>query len=188
LQAWPPPSLNLLYFSWLCFKLVPLITPWHGPCRKHFPQQFIHCCVWIHCCREQLWHRPQKTPIPTISLLLRVDSLPWEPVCLWLLPTNRSTCYIAPPLRPFVLNDLQVYSHFLSEGRACDVCSWFQLSLPWLGSHSDYSATAPAAPSLKLLIPSGSLVRCLSVQVYYHHPFFWSMQAKVPRMVSAPTS
>jgi hypothetical protein len=43
---------------------------------------------------------------------------------------------------------------------------------PWLGSHGDYSPTATATPSLKLLVPSGSLIRCQSVQVYYHHPAF----------------
>jgi hypothetical protein len=40
----------------------------------------------------------------------------------------------------------------------------------WFGSHSDYSQTAPTAPSLRPLIPSGSLIRCQSVQVYNHHP------------------
>jgi hypothetical protein len=30
-------------------KLVPLIIPWHGPCRKHRFQQFLYCCAMIHC-------------------------------------------------------------------------------------------------------------------------------------------
>jgi hypothetical protein len=40
----------------------------------------------------------------------------------------------------------------------------------WLSSHSDYSPTAPAAPFLRPCMPSGSLIRCQSVQVYPHHP------------------
>jgi hypothetical protein len=42
-------------------------------------------------------------------------------------------------------------------------------SSPWLGFHGDYSPTAPTAPSLRPLIPSDSLIRCQSVQVYHHH-------------------
>jgi hypothetical protein len=33
----------------LTSKLVPLIAPWHGPCRKHRFQQFLYCCVQTHC-------------------------------------------------------------------------------------------------------------------------------------------
>jgi hypothetical protein len=28
-------------------KLVILMTPWHGPRRKHRLQQFLYCCMWI---------------------------------------------------------------------------------------------------------------------------------------------
>jgi hypothetical protein len=44
-----------------------------------------------------------------------------------------------------------------------------------------------AAPSLRQLTPSGSLIRCPSVQVCHHH-FLLSVRAKVPRVVSVPTS
>jgi hypothetical protein len=37
------------------------------------------------------------------------------------------------------------------------------------GLHGDYSPTGPAAPFLRPLILSGSLIRCESVQVYHHH-------------------
>jgi hypothetical protein len=64
---------------------------------------------------------------------------------------------------------LIAYDHFLfSEGYAFDVCDRFHLSPSWLGSHGDYSPTAPAALSLRPLVPSGSLTRCQSVQVYCH--------------------
>jgi hypothetical protein len=39
-----------------------------------------------------------------------------------------------------------------------------------LGSHCDCSPTAPAAPFLRSLIPSTSLIRRKPVQVYHHHP------------------
>jgi hypothetical protein len=38
--------------SELISKLVPLITPWHRPLRKHCLQQFLFCWVLIHCCRD----------------------------------------------------------------------------------------------------------------------------------------
>jgi hypothetical protein len=70
-----------------------------------------------------------------------------------------------------------VYCHFFfSEGCAHDVCDRSHLLSLWLISHSDYSPTAPAAPSLRGLITSGSLIRCKPVQVYYHHLFQWCMQ------------
>jgi hypothetical protein len=39
-------------------------------------------------------------------------------------------------------------------------------SSPWLISHGDYSS---ADPSLRTLVPSGSLLRCPLVQVYHYH-------------------
>jgi hypothetical protein len=41
---------------------------------------------------------------------------------------------------------------------------------PRPGSHSIFPPVAPAAPSLKLLVPRGSLMTCQSVQMYHHHP------------------
>jgi hypothetical protein len=79
------------------------------------------------------------------------------------LPSNRSVHHIAPYLRLFVL-------FFFSEGCACDVCDRSHLPSPWLGSHGDYPPTAPVAHSLRLLVPSRSMIRCQSVQAYRHHP------------------
>jgi hypothetical protein len=46
---------------------------------------------------------------------------------------------------------------------------------PRLGSHGDYYPTVPAAPFLRLLVPSSSLIRCQSTRVYFHHPSFHIM-------------
>jgi hypothetical protein len=74
-------------------------------------------------------------------------------------------------LRPFVPNGLLVYRYFFySDDCACDVCDRLTLLSPWLGSHGDYSPTVPAPPSLRTLVPSGSLIRCQAVQVYRHLP------------------
>jgi hypothetical protein len=54
-----------------------------------------------------------------------------------------------------------MYHHFFFfEGCACDICDQPRLPSPLLGFHDNYSATAPAAPSLRPLVPSGSLIRC----------------------------
>jgi hypothetical protein len=50
--------------------------------------------------------------------------------------------------------------------RAVFVTSVFDLSF----FHYDYSPTAPAAPFLRPLVPSGSMIRCEQVQVYHRHP------------------
>jgi hypothetical protein len=42
-------------------------------------------------------------------------------------------------------------------------------------SHGDNSPTAPAAPSLRSLVPSSSLLSCQSVQDYYHSLSFHIM-------------
>jgi hypothetical protein len=89
------------------------------------------------------------------------------------LLSNGSTCYIAPTLRLFIPNNLPAYRYFLfSEGCACDVSDQSHLPSLWLSSQGDYSPTAPAAPTLKPLIPSSSVIRRQLVQVYYHHPSF----------------
>jgi hypothetical protein len=108
------------------------------------------------------------------------------------LPSNGSTCYTAPSLRLFVLKSLQAYCHFFfSEGWACDVCERPRLPSPWLSSHGDYSPIALPAPSLRLLVLSGSLTRCELVQVYHHQPRSRASlvgMGKVLRVVDAPTS
>jgi hypothetical protein len=83
------------------------------------------------------------------------------------LHSNGSTRYIAPSLRLFVSNGLQAYRHFFSEG-----CAWSHLPPCSSFFHGVYSPTAPAAPSLRPLVPSGSLIGCQSVQVYHRHPAF----------------
>jgi hypothetical protein len=51
------------------------------------------------------------------------------------LPSNGSMWHIAPSLRLFVPNSLQVYHHFFfSEGCVCDVCDRSCLPSLWLGS------------------------------------------------------
>jgi hypothetical protein len=88
------------------------------------------------------------------------------------LPSNMSTCYIAPSLRLFFPNSLQAYRHILfSDGCVCDVCDRPQLPSWWLGSPGNYFPTAPAAPSSKSVVPSGSLINYHSVQVHHHHLF-----------------
>jgi hypothetical protein len=74
-------------------------------------------------------------------------------------------CYIAPSLRLFVPNSLTVYHRsFFPEGSAPDVFLWFGLLFC-----GDYIPTAPTAPFLRVLVPSGSPVGCEPVQVYHHH-------------------
>jgi hypothetical protein len=46
------------------------------------------------------------------------------------------------------------------------------LTFLWLIWHGDSSPTATAAPSLRPLVPSSSLIRCQPVQVCYHHHSF----------------
>jgi hypothetical protein len=86
--------------------------------------------------------------------------------CLWPLPSN-GRCLQSH----YIAMGVQVYCHFFfSKGCACDVCDWSRLPSLWLSSHSDYSPTVPAAPSLRPLVLSGSLLRWELVQVYHHHP------------------
>jgi hypothetical protein len=110
--------------------------------REHCLQHLFYCCVTS----------PRTWQVPLFCV--------YEP-----LPNNRSTCYIAPSLR------LQAYRHFFfPEGCACDVCDWPRIPSSWLGSHDDYSPTAPTAPSLRPLISSSSLIRCKLFQAYHHQP------------------
>jgi hypothetical protein len=87
--------------------------------------------------------------------------------CFWSLPSNGSTCHMAPSSRLFVPKAYRYF--FFSEGCACDVCDRRRLPSPWLSFRSDYS---PAAPSLRPLVMSGSLIRCVPVQVYHLHHLF----------------
>jgi hypothetical protein len=77
-----------------------------------------------------------------------------------------TTCHIASSLRLFVPNSLQAYRHFFSEGWAFEVCYRPRLPFARLGSRLNYSRTAAAAPFLRSLAPSNSLISCQPVQVY----------------------
>jgi hypothetical protein len=97
-----------------------------------------------------------------------------------MLPSNRSIHHIAPSLRLFIWNSLQVYHHFFfSEG--CD-CDQSHVPSPWLGSPSDYF---PTAPSLRSFVRS-DFIRCKLVHVYQHHPLVST--GEVLRVVDTPTS
>lgn len=81
-----------------------------------------------------------------------------------------SNDHIAPSLRLILLNSPQICCHFFfSKCCACDVCDQSCPPFLWLDSQGDYP---PTAPSLRPPIPSGSLIRCQSVQVYHQHPSF----------------
>jgi hypothetical protein len=113
----------------------------------------------------------------TVSSVAVYGLLPSNGLCLvvfsWSLPSNGSTCHIFPSFRLLVLNSPQVYCYFFfSKGCACDICVWPHLPFLWLGRCGDYCPTTPTAPSLRLLVASGSLIRCEPVQVYHHHHFF----------------
>jgi hypothetical protein len=105
------------------------------------------------------------------------------------LPSNGYTRHIAPSLRIFIPNSLQAYRHFFfSEGCACDVCVIGLTFLPVARMFAVFTLpTAPAAPSLRPLVPSGSLLRYHSVQVYHHHPVFPTGGAKLPIVAGTPT-
>jgi hypothetical protein len=126
------------------------------------------CFAWEGVTLQQLWYISLSC---SRWLVMDVVSL----FVSKLLPSNGSIHYIAPALRLFVANSLQVYHHFFSKSCACDVFDQSHLSSLWLGSHGDYSPTAPAAPSSRLPVSSGFLIRGQSVQVYHHHPSFHIM-------------
>jgi hypothetical protein len=133
-----------------------LITSRHGLRTKH---RCSYCCIqlllWKHACLRNRY-------LVTVVLYLIISRS---------LPSNDYTYHIAPSLRLFVPNSLQMYRHyFFSEGCACDVCDRSRLPSSWLGSHGDCSPTAVAAPFLRPLVPSSSLIRCEPVQMYPYHP------------------
>jgi hypothetical protein len=148
-------------------------------CTENLSQQLLYSCV------TQLSHRLHREHCFPVSPLVCVRNLLWSLPsngrCLLSLLSNGSTCYIAPYLRPFVPNSLQVDRHFFSsKGSACDVCDWPCLPSPWLGFCSDYS---PTARSLRPLILSSSLIRCQSRCTTMI--FFWSVWAKVRKVLDA---
>jgi hypothetical protein len=94
---------------------------------------------------------------------------------------------IAASLGLFVSNCLQVYCHFFFFEGLCLWCPFLTSpSSPWLGLHNDCSPTSCAAPSLRPLASSSSLIQCQSIQIY--HILFCLVQAKDWRVISASTS
>jgi hypothetical protein len=54
------------------------------------------------------------------------------------LPSNGSTCHVAPFLRLVVSISIHAQRHlFFSEGCACDVCDLPRIPFTWLSSHGD---------------------------------------------------
>jgi hypothetical protein len=78
------------------------------------------------------------------------------------LPSNWSMRYIASYQHTTISSFLRAV--------LVELCDQSHLPSPQLSSCRDYSWAAPAAASLRPLIPSSSLIRCQWVQVYYHHP------------------
>lgn len=91
----------------------------------------------------------------------------------WSWHSKGLSCHIAPSLKLFILRSTQAYCHF-SECCVRDVCDCSRFPSPWLSSHGD-SLTAPTSPSLRLLIPSGSMTGYKPVQVYHHHYIFQAL-------------
>jgi hypothetical protein len=60
------------------------------------------------------------------------------------------------------------YHHLFPEGCAFDICDRSRLPSTWLDSHGDYFPTTLAAPFIRPLVPSGSVVsasrsRCTTI-------------------------
>lgn len=67
-------------------------------------------------------------------------------------------------LKVFVPNSLQVNHHFFfSDDCACNICDQSEPSFPWLGFSWFFSPTAHTALSLRLHVPSGSLIDLVPV-------------------------
>jgi hypothetical protein len=94
----------------------------------------------------------------------------------------------ATSLRLFVPNKLQAYRHFFfSKDGACSICD--RSHFPTRGSafRGVHSPIVPAALSLRQHVPVGFLIRCQSVQDFYHHPASPIGEGKLPKMAGAPT-
>lgn len=81
------------------------------------------------------------------------------------LPSNRSTSHTAASLRLFVPNSVQAYHHFFSEGCTCNVCDWSLPSSRGLVLYAITSQLLLLLPSLRLAVPSGSLIWCELVHI-----------------------
>jgi hypothetical protein len=100
-------------------------------------------------------------------------------------------CYIAPSLRLFALSSLLVFSFprfLLMTSSYGSVFSFFYFSL-FFFLCGYFSPTATTAPSLRMLIPSDSLMSFQSILVphQYSKLFFFSSGAKLSWVSSGPT-
>lgn len=131
-----------------------------------------YCCYCLvmahvfHCYMHSHWHRMCRKHHSSVAVHRLRPSKGW---LLWLHNScSEWICHTAPFLRLLIQSNLQVnLPFFFSEG----MYLWHQPCFPsmWLSFHSDYFTTAPRAPSLMLLISSGSLISCELVQVYHHN-------------------
>jgi hypothetical protein len=115
----------------------------------------------------QLFHGPRREHhFPVSPLVCVMSLLPNNGRCLQC--HHLAMGLHATWLPPYGYSSVRAYRH--TPICACDVCEWSRLPSPWLGSHDDYFPTAPAAPSLRPLVPSSPMIRCELVQVYHHQP------------------
>jgi hypothetical protein len=84
------------------------ITSRYGPRRKHGSPIAVEACLPRRCVAT-VGVRTTETPFPTVPLLLRVDSLPWEPVCLRSLLSKASTRYIITHLLLRQMQSISIY-------------------------------------------------------------------------------
>jgi hypothetical protein len=143
------------------------------------PAELTHCS---NCPAYISARTAEKTSFFCCCILL----LPWKHVSLrsrysgnaLVLLISRSLFSNGSPfLRLFVPNGLQAHQRFFFPwGCVCEVCDRPRLHFSWLGSHGEYPPTVPAAPYSRLLVLSGSLMRCEPVRVYM--PLYYNHDSK----------
>jgi hypothetical protein len=143
------------------------VTPWHR-LRRHHPISPTACeTTAVGTCLLS-----SNSAVVEVWLLCHCTATATIPFfALRSLPSNGSIHHRVPSVRLFNPYSLQqvYYDSFSSKGCACS-----RSHHPPHGSVlcGVYSPAAPATPSLRLLIPCGSLIGCQPVQVYHHHPDF----------------
>jgi hypothetical protein len=90
--------------------------------------------MWLlHLWIAMVMGQTTETPLPTVSLLLRVDLLLWEPVCLRLLPSNGSTHY-----------SIFVYLHVTHKiFTSVYVVQYWYKSYPYIACSMSFSTVPP---------------------------------------------
>jgi hypothetical protein len=107
--------------------------------------------------------------IATVAVRTSENTAPplLRPGMLRALPSNGSTHHIGPSSRLLLV----CHRTFLSNGCACDVSDWNSfLPVAWFLSRNVHSPTAHTSVSWRTPVPSSSLIKCASVQVYNHQP------------------